>query len=80
MAGRAPGEVTTLQGLNKIVAVDDLAARSVDEVGALLHAADQLLVEQALRVLVQWTVYGHHVAAPAQHQWSALMVVAEGNI
>lgn len=51
-----PVKVTALQGLFDRQAIDDRAASSVDEPGALLHLADEFFVEQSLGLLMQGAV------------------------
>lgn len=57
------GEVARLQGLGDILLDDNGATGSVDEVRALLHLADELLVEQTLGLLVERAVDGDNVTA-----------------
>ena len=59
---RVTGELPALERPHDGVAVADLAARRVDEVGAALHRADQRVVEQMLRLGVQRAVDRDHVA------------------
>ena len=55
-------ELAALQRADDGVAVADLAARGVHEIGAALHHADQLVVEQVLGLGMQRRVDGDHVA------------------
>lgn len=57
------GEVAGLDGLGDVLLDDNGATGSVDEVGALLHLGDELLVEETLGLLVQGAVDGNNVAA-----------------
>lgn len=56
------GEVAGAKSLGNVLLDDDGATGGVDEVGALLHLADELLVEEALCLLVQRAVDGDDVA------------------
>lgn len=56
------GEVAGAESLGDVLLDDDGATGGVDEVGALLHLADELLVEEALCLLVQRAVDGDNVA------------------
>jgi len=58
------GELSTLERTNDGIAIADLAARGVHEVGAALHLRDQCIVEQALRLRVQRCVDRDDVAHP----------------
>ena len=55
------GEVTRLDGLGDILLDDNGATGGVDEVRALLHLADELLVEETLGLLVERAVDGDNV-------------------
>src|SRR3979409_597192 len=44
------GELSALERANDGIAIADLAARGVHEVGAALHLRDQCIVAQALRL------------------------------
>ena len=56
------GEVARLEGVGDVLLDDDGAAGGIDEVGALLHLGDEVLVEEALGLLVQGAVDGDDVA------------------
>lgn len=58
---RVTGELSRLQGADDRVAVDDLGAGGVDDVGARPHGRQQLLVEEVLRLGVERGVDGDHV-------------------
>ena len=67
---RAPTPVHTckmsrLERRHNGIALADLAARGVDQVGAGFHLADQLLVKEFLGARVQRAVDGDHIALPA---------------
>lgn len=55
------GEVARLEGLSDVLLDDDGTTGSVDEVRALLHLGDELLVEETLGLLVQRAVDGDNV-------------------
>eukprot|EP00050_Salpingoeca_kvevrii_P005681 m.285082 g.285082 ORF g.285082 m.285082 type:complete len:437 (+) comp11291_c0_seq1:127-1437(+) len=55
-------KVTRLEGSGNGVLVADLAASSVDDVGAALHLLDHFLVEHVLCLRVEGAVDGHDVA------------------
>src|SRR5690606_36250187 len=57
-----PGQPAALQRAHDRVAVGDPRPGRVDQVGAALHGAEQLVAEQALGLGVQRGVDGHHVA------------------
>lgn len=54
-------EVARLEGLGNVLLDDDGTAGSVDEVRALLHLGDELLVEETLGLLVQRAVDGDNI-------------------
>src|SRR5438128_6971842 len=56
------GELPAFEPTHDCVAVADLPASSVDQVGAPLHATDQLVVEEMFRFRVQWCVDRDDVA------------------
>src|ERR1700734_3117795 len=56
------GELPALQCAYHRVAIADLAARGVDEVGTALHLADERVVEHVLGLRVQRRVDRDHVA------------------
>src|ERR1700685_1605515 len=51
-----PGELTRLQRADDRVAVTDLPAGRVDDIRAALHLVDERLIEEILRLRVQWGV------------------------
>lgn len=55
-------QLSGLEGRGDVLFDDDGAAGGVDEPGAGLHLADELFVEQAAGLLVQWAVDGDDVA------------------
>ena len=69
------GKLPALARPRDRVAVADLAARRVDQVGAAFHLGDQLLVEHVLRLRVQRCVDRDHVARLHER----LGVVVEGD-
>jgi len=59
---RVTGKPSALQSANHRIAVANLAARRIDEVGAPLHLADEGIVEQVLGFRVQRSIDGNHIA------------------
>src|SRR5262249_4091183 len=55
-------ELAAFQRAHDGVAVDNLGASRVHDIAAALHHADQLVVEHALGLGMQWRVDGHNVA------------------
>jgi hypothetical protein len=55
-------ELAGLEGFGDVLLDDDGAAGCVDEPGALLHLGEEVLVEEAARLLVERAVDGHDVA------------------
>ena len=59
---RIARKLAAVQGPDHSVAIADLAARGVHEIGAPLHLADQRIVEQVLGLRMQRRVDRDHVA------------------
>src|SRR5271156_65826 len=57
-----PGELTTLRCPDDRVAIANLAARSVDQIGTAFHTGDHLVVEEILRLRMKRSIYRHCVA------------------
>ena len=55
-------QVARLEGIGHVLFDDDGAARGVDEPGALLHLANEVLVEEAVGPLVERAVDRHDIA------------------
>lgn len=68
-------KVARLEGLGNILLDDNGTTSGVDEVRALLHLGDQLLVEHTLGLLVQRAVDGDNIAL-LQHLFKAVNTTA----